>query len=601
MIASLFQGAMDMKSRFVRFSFIVTLAGISLSVALLATAVAAQSVAKLTRVLNGTLTPGAQLSSSAGVLALTNVTVIDGNGGPAKPGMTLVISGERIVDMFPTGRKQLPAGTTLMNMDGHYLIPGLIDSHYHFHIGMRDKETEEALRRFAFLGGVTTVRDMAGDAIALAELSKVAADPSVQSPRVYFSALMAGPGHLEGDRRVDQISHGRSRGEAPWARSITPQTDIVRAVSEAKATGATGIKIYTDIAPEIVTKITAEAHRQGLKVWSHAAVYPGRPSDAVGAGVDVLSHSNLIVSEGMNKVPQQYDGSYILLDYNSTAVESKPISDLLQLMVKKGTFLDPTMVVTSRLEKSEKGKIFQDPIRMADWSYMFTMRAHIRRIPIVAGTDVQETPKTQDFPNIHAELELLVAKAGLTPLEAITAATRNGAQVLGISDSYGTIAPGKVADLVVLSADPSVDIRNTTKIVHVIKGGKVHTRENEKEKEEIRQLIRQWDEALVNRNVEFIESILAEDFTYIYSSGQVQNRIELLASIKTPDLKIESSSSTNVRVRIYGNVAVAIAEGRTKGTYKSKGFENHYRFTDVWSKKKEGWKAVATQVTDISR
>lgn len=481
-----------MKSRFLSFRFIIKLASITLTFAVLATTVGAQSVAKLT----GALTGGPQSNSSAGVLALTNVTVIYGNGGSAKPGMTVVISGERIADMFPTGRKLLTAGTTVMNMDGHYLIPGLIDSHYHFHIGMRDNKTEEALRRFAFLGGVTTVRDMAGDAIALAELSKVAADPTVQSPRVYFSALMAGPGHLEGDWRVDQISHGRSRGEAPWARSITPQTDIARAISEAKATGATGIKIYTDIAPEIVTKITAEAHRQGLKVWSHAGVYPGRPSDVVRAGVDAISHSNLIVAEGMNKVPQQYDGSYILLDYNSTAVESKPISDLLQLMVDKGTFLDPTMLVTSRLEKSEKGRIFQDPIQMAEWSFMFTMRAHIRRIPIVAGTDVQETPKTQDSPNIHTELELLVAKAGLTPLEAITAATRNGAQVLGISDSYGTIAPGKVADLVVLSADPSVDIRNTTKIVHVIKGGKVHTRENEKEKEEIRQLIRQWDDAL---------------------------------------------------------------------------------------------------------
>jgi imidazolonepropionase-like amidohydrolase len=145
-------------------------------------------------------------------------------------------------------------------------------------------------------------------------------------------------------------------------------------------------------------------------------------------------------------------------------------------MLSKGTFLDPTMVVVSQLEKTEKGKIFQDPRQMAEWSYMFTMRAHIRRVPIVAGTDVQETPTTRDFPNIHTEMELLVSKAGLTPLEAITAATRNGAQVLGVSDSYGTIAPGKIADLVVLSADPSVDIRNTTRIVYVIKGGKLHKR-----------------------------------------------------------------------------------------------------------------------------
>src|SRR5437773_8714926 len=418
------------------------------------------------------------LTKANDILVLTNVTVIDGNGGLPMPNMAVVISGERIADMFATGKKRLPAGATVMNLNGHYLIPGLIDSHYHFMLGLRSKETEDALHRFAFLGGVTTVRDMAGDAIALRELAKTAADGAVESPRVYFSALMAGPTHLLTDRRVDQISHGRPRGEAPWASAITSGTDIAKAVSEAKATGATGIKIYTDLAPEIVAKITAEAHRQGLKVWSHAAIYPGRPSDAVRAGVDVISHSNLIIAEGMEKVPRQYAGSYPLLDYSSAGVESKAISDLLQLMLSKGTFLDPTMVVISQLVKTEKGKIFQDPQQMAEWSYMFTMRAHIRRIPIVAGTDVQETPTTRDFPNIHTEMELLVAKAGLTPLEVITAATRNGAQVLGVLDSYGTIAPGKIADLVVLSADPSADIRNTTRIAYVIKGGRLHKRNN---------------------------------------------------------------------------------------------------------------------------
>src|SRR6266446_5786484 len=369
-------------------------------------------VASLTTFLLASVVRAYPVTRANDILVLTNVTVIDGNGGRPMPNMAVVISGERIADMFAIGKKRLPAGATVMNLRGYYLIPGLIDSHYHFMLGMRNKETEDALHRFAFLGGITTVRDMAGDAIALAELARTAADGSVQCPRVYFSALMAGPTHLLGDRRVDQISHGQHRGEAPWARAITPETDIAKAVSEAKATGATGIKIYTDLAPEIVAKITAEAHRQGLKVWSHAAIYPGRPSDAVRAGVDAISHSNLIIAEAMEKVPRQYAGSYPLLDYNSAGVESKAISDLLKLMLEKRTFLDPTMVVISQLEKTEKGKIFQDPQQMAEWSYMFTMRAHIRRIPIVAGTDVQETPATRQFPNIHTELELLVTKAG---------------------------------------------------------------------------------------------------------------------------------------------------------------------------------------------
>src|SRR5437870_2270737 len=215
------------------------------------------------------VTSAHRVVSASETLVLTNVMVIDGNGGRPMPNMTVVISDERIADMFATGKKRLPAGATVMNLTGNYLIPGLIDSHYHFMLGMRSREAEEALHRFAFLGGITTVRDMAGDAIALAELAKKAADGAVQCPRVYFSALMAGPTHLVGDRRVDQISHGQPRGEAPWARVITPETDIAKVVSESKSTGATGIKIYTDLTPEVVTKIIAEAHRQGLKVWSH--------------------------------------------------------------------------------------------------------------------------------------------------------------------------------------------------------------------------------------------------------------------------------------------------------------------------------------------
>lgn len=162
-------------------------------------------IVRVTAVLAATVVCAHPVALSRETLALMNVTVIDGNGGPPQRNMTVVISGERIADMFATGKKRVPAGATVMNLRGHYLIPGLIDSHYHLTLGMRSKEAEAAFRRFAFLGGVTAIRDMAGDAIALGELAKTATDRTVQSPRIYYSALMAGPKHLLGDRRVDQI------------------------------------------------------------------------------------------------------------------------------------------------------------------------------------------------------------------------------------------------------------------------------------------------------------------------------------------------------------------------------------------------------------
>jgi imidazolonepropionase-like amidohydrolase len=561
----------------------------------------------------GARSANAQSATNPGVtIALTDVTVIDGEGGPPKPRMTLIISGDRIAEMFTTGSKKLPAGAQAINLSGHYVIPGLIDSHYHFTLGMRSKEAEEALRRFAFLGGITTVRDMAGDAIALAELAKLAANRDVQSPRVYFSALMSGPTHILNDRRADQISHGLPRGEAPWARAITAETDIAKAVKEAKATGATGIKIYTDLAPELVAKLTAEAHKQGLKVWSHAALYPGRPSDAVRAGVDVISHSNLVVSEGMDKVPQRYAGSYLLLDYNSVGVESKAISDLLRLMLERGTILDPTLLVTSRLGNTEVGTIFRDPARMAEWSYQFTLRAHIRKIPIVAGTDVNESPTTREFPNIHTEMEMLVSEAGMTPLEAITAATRNGAQVLGISKSFGTVAPGKVADLVVLNADPSKDIRNTTRIVYVIKGGKLHKRDGARDgaaaqksevetaaAQELRDLVRKWDEANVKGDVATLDYLLADEFTFVGGPDKAQ----YLASIKSrsADTLVEAAVSENVQVQIYGETAIVVGLDSVKGKTEGQAYEQRWLYLDVWIKRSGRWQCVKTYSTLSAR
>jgi imidazolonepropionase-like amidohydrolase len=428
---------------------------------------------------------GQSSQPSNGTLALTNATIIDGNGGLPQPRKTIIISGDRITDIFTTGKKKLPAGTAAMDLSGQYVIPGLIDSHYH--LLPYDKAQEEVIARFALLGGITSVRDMAGDGISLAELAKTARDNNIKSPRIYFSALMAGSTWFV-DARVKMMMRGKPAGEAAWARAIKPETDIVKAVTEAKATGATGIKLYADLPPDVVTKITKEAHRQGLKVWSHTTIFPSKPSDAVAAGVDVLSHSNLMVFELEDKLPETSDkSSYRLVDWKNVSIDSPRITALLRQMRKKGTILDDTIIHTNMrqipgivkteaaLPEEKRLPGYADNVE--SWTYGITRRAHELGIPLVAGTDFSEHPESQDFPNIHTEMQLLVTKCGLTPIEAIITATRNGAVALGIEKSYGTIAKGRIADLVILSADPSIDIQNTTKIVYVIKGGKLHKRE----------------------------------------------------------------------------------------------------------------------------
>ncbi|HYY58648.1 MAG TPA: amidohydrolase family protein [Pyrinomonadaceae bacterium] len=416
------------------------------------------------------------------VLALTGVTIIDGKGGAPKPHMTLLISGGRIRDIFSDGKKKLPVKTRLMDLSGHCLIPGLIDSHYHLLLN-RGQAEEEGRMRFAFLGGVTTVRDMAGDAIKLAEVARSANDPAVQFPRVYFSALFAGPTWFSDDR-VGLMMHGLAPGQAAWARAVTPETDIVKAIGEAKATGATGIKLYADLTPEQVRRLSREAHRQGLKVWSHLTVFPSKPSDVIAARADVVSHIIDFVWETVDIHSKQFkDARYRDIDWPNNQPDVPAITDLLRRMRRQGTILDATLlpthsrIVERELAKPEAERAIRDPLALDKWLFGVTRLAHRMGVTLVAGTDIQEAPRRQELPNIHTEMELLVSKCGLTPLEAIRAATLNGALVLGIEASYGTIAKGKVADLVVLSADPSADILNTRKIVFIIKGGKVHKRE----------------------------------------------------------------------------------------------------------------------------
>ena len=131
-------------------------------------------------------------------------------------------------------------------------------------------------------------------------------------------------------------------------------------------------------------------------------------------------------------------------------------------MVKRHALLEPTLCVTDT----------GSPLHgLADWCAAAVGLARTHHVTLVAGTD-NVIPEGQSQPGIHREMELLVA-AGLTPLEAITAATQNGARALGIERTHGTIEHGKVADLVVLDADPTTDIRNTRRVRMVIKSGHV--------------------------------------------------------------------------------------------------------------------------------
>jgi len=393
------------------------------------------------------------------VTGLTHVTVIDGTGTSPQRDMTVVIRDGRIAGFFPSTTADPPPEASVLDLPGRYLIPGLIDTHVHLATapsGMDRRDVEERVLRNALHGGVTTVRDMAGDGRRLADLARSALVGDIESPAIYYAALMAGPEFFD-DPRVLDASRGVAPGAAPWARAVTAQTKWPTVMAEARGTGAIAVKVYAAVSASVLRPLVAEAHRQGLRVWAHATLFPARPSEVVAAGVDVISHASLLAWEGVSSLP----------DFHSrakpdplVAPDSPPIASLLDLMARRGTMLDATLFVYSDREDSEA------------WGAAVVHEAWQKGIAITAGTDSLGDDKPGALPNIHEELRLLVDRAGMSPLAAINAATQHGARALGIEATRGTIAPGKAADLVVLSADPTADIRHTRDIVYVFRDGR---------------------------------------------------------------------------------------------------------------------------------
>jgi ketosteroid isomerase-like protein len=230
----------------------------------------------------------------------------------------------------------------------------------------------------------------------------------------------------------------------------------VTAVARAKGTYASGIKIYANLEQAEVANITAEAHRQGMKVWAHSMVFPARPLEVVRSDVDVISHVCRLAWEGMAEAPTEYHHDQLPLYANFSAA-SPVFTELFGEMRARGTILDATLAMYSRADESR-----EDPRSDqcdTDFARALVQRAFEEGIPIAAGTDFT-TPPDDPFPALHRELEELVTNGGLTPMAAIESATRIAAEAIGIEDTHGTLAHGRPVSFVLLDDNPLEDIRN---------------------------------------------------------------------------------------------------------------------------------------------
>lgn len=410
-------------------------------------------------------------------IAFTNATLIDGTGAPPLAKQTILVNRGMIEEVFESGSHPLPAGVRTVDLSGKFVIPGLIDAHVHVATDPAGQDRNAAATlHLALLGGLTSVRDMAGDAIALRDLAAASRPADAGIPRLYYASLMAGPSFF-GDDRTKASAHGGTPGDVPWMKAVTPETDLKVAVRAAKGTGATAIKIYADLPADLVAKITTEAHRQGMKVWSHSTIFPATALDAVDAGVDVISHAIYLYWAAIPNPPMHYsDRVPPRSAYDSVPPDGPVMEELYAKMKAQNTVFDATLSILPRFEAAT-GPSFGlvDPKRGAQWAYDATRAAKAAGVTICAGTDGMMPRGARDsLPGLHGEMELLVTRAGFTPLEAITAATLNSALAIGSASTLGSIVPGKMADMVVLNANPASDIRNTRRIAFVVRGGVIH-------------------------------------------------------------------------------------------------------------------------------
>lgn len=417
-----------------------------------------------------TMTPPAQARADT-ITVYRGATVIDGTGTPPKPDMAIVTRGERIEAIVPDSQAERYAkDATEIDVHRLFAIPGLIDSHVHLATVANRRYAEALLRRDVY-SGVTAVRDMAGDARFLADLSRAAWLGEIPAPDIAYAALMAGPEFFKDPRTIDS-ARGAVAGEVPWMRAITPSTDLTLAVAEAKGTGATALKIYADLPDELVRAVTDQAHRQHLLVWAHAAVFPASPREVIDAGVDVVSHSCLLAYQASPEMPRAY--------HNRPPVDAKLLANndhlldpLLADMKQHGTILDATLYVYDKMWKVPNAQ--PPPYCSLTLAEKIAAETHRAGVSISTGTDAPGD-WSDPYPSLYQELWLLVHQAGFSPKEALIASSRIGAMTMGKSGEMGTLEPGKLADIALVANDPLADIDNLKSIVMTVKRGRLYRR-----------------------------------------------------------------------------------------------------------------------------
>jgi hypothetical protein len=404
-----------------------------------------------------------------GPLALTNVRVFDPVSGTLGEPTTVVVVGEEIARVGPGTP---PADATVVDGNGCALLPGLHDLHVHL------QDWDGPLHVAA---GVTTVRDVGNSNPVMATRKHLIDSGQVIGPRVHLAGFIEGKTPFSASGGFVVESQGEALEKVRWYADH----------------GYSQIKVYNSMKPEWVGPLSAEAHRLGMRVSGHVPAFM-TSEQAIRDGFDEVNHVNQLVlglllsASEDSRTPVRFTA---LGERAGTLdLAGEPFQRLLRLMKERGTTLDPTLAIFEQMLLARPGKTAPNDAAWLDHVPVAVQRARRtawldvkpeqfplyeaswRKLQeIVALLDrqgIRLVPGTDDFPGLmlHSELESWV-KAGLSPGRVLRAATLDAARYLGTDQRTGTIARGKLADLLLVDGDPTRDISAIRKVRLVMKGG----------------------------------------------------------------------------------------------------------------------------------